>query len=1665
MTKSKVVCQLFMLITLVTGCVKAQKHKENVDGPSSFRLSKTDPVVSVEGYARNQIISQDIELYRSGDVDVISKDANYSSRREYYFKMCGLQDMLTQNPLLGQKFDIYSELDIRAAEGRTATITADGGGNCIYWTATIPFNYFAESVNLEINFIFKAVTGSKSYIHRKVLLNPWDGRRGVNREFTDFTNTGLTDDLKSKVWARGIDEIDMALAGKLVQSEKRLEIGSVNIVPVQKNKENLIETNLIGANVEAEMNEKVANEQLRLKLNNGQKLQTLDLHLNIRLDNLRVRLKDSAGVNRDESLTTGRYRIFAQLIATDTSNKGHFILTDKLIPNTETVWSTNTMGVNAVLPLSLVIRPQWGNLNLALKVVPIDVPGIEAFEGLYHLGQFNELAGGKSPLFDLSEYTLNKDSNTVTFNYDEYIKKSYNFSEWEKGLAEQGFKLCQELTEKEKQNNVDCVTDVEKGYRKFLFSTLNVLFSRVMPGDTATDRTIQYSVETCVINTFTGARVGQGLIFDIETEDRGHTFKIRRQTNDMGCLTWVAMISHKFYHRENLVRKVSKLTYMGKDAAQPTFELDYYINPWDEKFTFGRDSRLLPKEYLQQIEEQQKIAPPTRVLITDFKYDATGFRYVIDKYMNMTVKKTVLMTIKPKILKYNSIVWGRSGLSELRDGIYLFKIAMQKDYLDPAAPGRQIIYNENNGQYRLEYNGENLEKKQFLVVKELLVRVLGGEIVTPIEFDVADLRTLRIRAQMIIQIETIDEMLLRAVALADTKLNKLIQQGESKKTAEIMSLKAQEADINRKLEELNESASANELRQTLQNEKEDVIQKMQELLASLDQESLQKTLDIIDSIAQKGESNVSIDRNIKYQALNQMLRTMRTKVQTAMKAREEEIRRQYAKDQNEECRRVMNQLMIQGRADEAQLFDPSTNSTRSGTPGSLCVKDIPQDQIFFHMTTANDVGSEAWLETLFTKEEYELYQKNQLRDDFTKPYLPNYDFNLLSNQGDELINPDGTPRKAKDQTVSGLSRRTFIGPVTFVLNGNGSAVRPTDVLDENQCNGTCEQLGEVEFDLANQSEQKGEIIKKFGLPVNAAYEDNPYFGYLGHFYGKQVNDLIPMYRSLRFQYHQEMKAFSQVGNFLDQLALNYVTFASVPQPVKSLDYNCYLRWKESNEDTYLKWQSGEDKSFKATEIPESCYRANQRVISKDNFLKASLPPKKSWWKWGQYNYNPPSKAQWKEFSKNGLFAKLSLEEKEDHLHSLCKAMRQNFLDSKNPEDLKKLNKAVKGVTVVSGLGGMAGMVDNTKLYGEKMDQIENNCHGLVHQFIKDVRTAVSENPNLTEKQALALKAKQLPFVIERRVRVYETSNRYIYKKGETLNYSVGAGFALSHGMNVNRGYKFDPIEAVEKGLGLAPGDSKASIASKVIGAFSSLLNFQWGMNESQSTSDGTSVSVGTTLAAQISTLDIEISKWEKCIVVRYDDGFMVNHVLQSVSSQGTVVYDPRFALKGLGTMICSGDQDIYDDLAPKRQPLRVREKYYYLTQIFNEGDMQDPQALSNHPWMIQLRGIRDFAIFEKALKLPPKHLTWANGYELALNDMLSLLEKNRNDERSSLEVVDPEDTQKALNMMQDAFERALPTFPGMYTFSETGNDEVTGWNSDLMRPITAPPSRTPRGPQ
>src|SRR5262249_29985575 len=106
-------------------------------------------------------------------------------------------------------------------------------------------------------------------------------------------------------------------------------------------------------------------------------------------------------------------------------------------------------------------------------------------------------------------------------------------------------------------------------------STLKARFDKVSVLESAPTRTVLFTVKTCAadpnIKSVSVSRNNQVL----PTENAGP-----------GCFSWKDSISHSYYSPEQF----SEMKYsIAVDGTKQDQKL--YVNPWDDKFTFGFDSR------------------------------------------------------------------------------------------------------------------------------------------------------------------------------------------------------------------------------------------------------------------------------------------------------------------------------------------------------------------------------------------------------------------------------------------------------------------------------------------------------------------------------------------------------------------------------------------------------------------------------------------------------------------------------------------------------------------------------------------------------------------------------------------------------------------------------------------------------------------------------------------------------------------------------------------------------------------------------------------------------------------------------------------------------------------------------------------------------------------
>ncbi len=397
---------------------------------------------------------------------------------------------------------------------------------------------------------------------------------------------------------------------------------------------------------------------------------------------------------------------------------------------------------------------QMCELQLGLRVEPVNgPPGLRPFDGIFQLGDCTAYSFGFRPRPLTTEvretlekaYALNK--NLQLQQTGHYGQQLIFLDSW--------FGKTEESTSKtatyEHQNT-------RRSNEQFRLEPLQPRFKRVMPGETATKRTLLFSVSTCITNGgSTGATQKlMGLPFDVYRiiyDSNGQREKIvklndvfnnrepYRTQSATPCLSWLDTLEHQYYIKEHYFKHVYDVRFSG--SPPPTLEEDdnefksrrtALINPWDWGFTFGQDVESFGGVYAyndqeSKVEENQA----SQLILFNFRYETISFRYEIDRFMNMKVKKNVLFRIEPLVTRYNSIVKGRGEKESLRDGFYLLKTALQKYYDDHG------------------------EVKQFLDTHQKVVLVQGGVIVTPTYFSVADLRLMRVRSNLLVELEPLDE--------------------------------------------------------------------------------------------------------------------------------------------------------------------------------------------------------------------------------------------------------------------------------------------------------------------------------------------------------------------------------------------------------------------------------------------------------------------------------------------------------------------------------------------------------------------------------------------------------------------------------------------------------------------------------------------------------------------------------------------------------------------------------------------------------------------------------------------------------------------------------------------------------------------------------------------
>jgi hypothetical protein len=229
--------------------------------------------------------------------------------------------------------------------------------------------------------------------------------------------------------------------------------------------------------------------------------------------------------------------------------------------------------------------------------------------------------------------------------------------------------------------------------------------------------------------------------------------------------------------------------------------------------------------------------------------------------------------------------------------------------------------------------------------------------------------------------------------------------------------------------------------------------------------------------------------------------------------------------------------------------------------------------------------------------------------------------------------------------------------------------------------------------------------------------------------------------------------------------------------------------------------------------------------------------------------------------------------------------------------------------------------------------------------------------------------------------------------GLQLNLNVGQSFSVGRSESWSFG-----VEATDF-IGWAGPRTMLGLAAKP-------FNLKYGTSLSRS--DGTTVADSTYIVAQIARFKIRLDDYEQCMVLTLDPRVFVNGGYVQFTDAH---FEPMKNAQGL--LVCEGVR--------RTEPRYVKEDYFYFTQHFTEGDMLDQADLYNHPWLLALRGQRDFVSFMNIVRRQEA---------MTLGNFLGGLMPGGAERNTGW----------PLDQMLRTYQQITPSFPGFYTVLEEGEE-------------------------
>ena len=1172
---------IFCVFILLSGCWGGQSKKATLS-QGEIRLESTFKVSDMNHISSASEVSP-------------SETFNVPSSRIYEFK-AKILNQVGNTAVSGHQFKIHLE------NKDFFTETTNGLGE-LRWKERLSFDYFSyQPKYISLERVIEGTGLHKGRQNIRCLVDPWvTYRKGSNSEVICVTHPSHNVQISNKYIAQTKTEKTLSLFG-----------GRQNAAPLVVKKASIRVSK-----------KKVLSDKA-----------TLNLQMSMSLS---AQLKTIYGQEVYTAIHNGDIKAYVFFVNFNMGidDEQHVSLLSNVKPQRVRFHKQGEAFIN--IKGYLKHQTYHGDIGLAIKLQP-EKTSLRPYEAFYSLGKYKNITSRPS-------ITLVKDKD---FRYDEFTKHAVKKSK----MVDQNYLVK---------------------YKPFSVPQFAVHQGGVLVGETATQRSVMFRTELCFLDSMTGERIINQRFF-ITFEDKpvqGGAHKGVRYTNQSGCIPLTGHVTHKYYKPERQIRKIFSVyhdpnrIFTDKNFNSLKDKTEFYkedfeiaLNPWAEGYgLFGLDARYLTHQFRSRL-AMKKL--PSKFFISAYHYNTLGFKYKTNYRTNvnldMEVRKRIQLVVYPFVLRHNSVVLGRDGQRPLRDGIYLMKVGLQKTLLSSGSPGtslhtskslkknksnasrHQVCFSDKSyediaasapggGECDEKYSAKELNfnsKKtrarliknnvltEHISVYQKLVRSQNGVIIEPVAFGVREVKLMKLRANMIIQLETVNEKLLQVISAYDKMVsievndilkNLLIQRGQLSriqvfKVLGIQSEKALDKNyLNLSFSEIQQIVGSLES-QNLVNE--DFSQYVYS--RSLDREALieelingeeniktynwalkndQKVLDIFSrfNIDKEDLLKILTKKHLSNPTSLEMLRSLMRKeqgIQTAME--EHQIKQMMSFSQNNWKKNLTEYI-----DDKQKKF-------------SQLMKFLKIESDKVDIQNINKSEDEKGFSYLYNISERDFLQLTSLFDEF---YMNGEEVmrTILRNDFSDINTNVTFDLNWAIEQDSGLKKRSFIGPLTLIAYDNSNYLRPTDRLRENSCSTKGDCLVDEEEPILTFKKYLNEALTDSpNLQVEDAhgfYEDERAMSNIS------VDDLIYRKRTQDYQSKRNSLKISTMDYFTKLHDLSYVS----DYPMQSMNEECLYNTQDL--ESCVTWKKNHD-SFKS--FTQKLFLKEDTLITRfKNRFKNNIP--------------------------------------------------------------------------------------------------------------------------------------------------------------------------------------------------------------------------------------------------------------------------------------------------------------------------------------------------------------------------------------------------------------------------------------------------------------------------